>query len=215
MKNENFEEIISQLKLEKNKWLLFSDIDSIILKDGTGRYPNWRHLRFLIDDKNEIYIQHGKSEMYGARLSTLYSLSYDNSSISYNSGAIVLPDEINGRFRQPASGDIIRVGYGKNPCIYETLISSIVHGYNGCIIKLVAPIPKMNDDEYRFSFYDPKIYDSKSCIHGTEEEGIYMKFIPNSGKTHKIYGVFHEKINIKEISEINLKLKTDKTYSLK
>ena len=214
MKNENFEEIVNQLKLEKNKWISFSDIDSIILNNGRGVYPNWRHLRFLINDRNEIYIQHGKSEMYGARLSTLYSIAYDNSSISYSGGAIVLPD-INGNFRAPESGDIIRVGYRKAPCFYETVISSVVYGYNGCIIKLIMPIPKTPDNEFRFSFYDPKIYNEKDCIHGTEEEGIYMKFIPNSGKTNKLYGIFHEKINIKEISEINLKLKTNKTYSLK
>ena len=59
MDKDKFEKLINELEFERNKWLDFSEIDTILLKNGRGIYPDWRHMRFMINDKNEILIKHG------------------------------------------------------------------------------------------------------------------------------------------------------------
>ena len=187
MTNEKYEEIIENLKLEKYKWITLTEFDSIVLSNGVGIYPNWQHMRFLLSD-NEIIVKHGSSEPYGARLGYRFSLAIDGSSIQFPADSIVAPSNYYTNFRKPQAGDIIRTTSGINKIVSECMISNVCNAYNGFSIDVVNPIKFPKDG--RLSFYDPKQYDEKTCIHGTEAEGIYMKFKENDGKNKK-YGIQH------------------------
>ena len=214
MTKERFEEIITNLKLEKNKWITLGEIESIIFSDGTGIYPNWKHIRFLITDGNEILVRHGDSEPYGARLNYIFSLSTDGCSLSFPPGNVVAQSEYYSNFRIPKSGDIIRSTIGTEKCLSESIVSSVLNAGNMCLISTINPI--VMNKESRLSFYDPSEYDADICMHSTESEGIYMKFHPNcNGKKDKKFGIYHDIIKIKNIAEINLKLFVKlKTYKL-
>lgn len=213
MTKERFNEIITNLKFEKNKWYTFSEIDSIFLEDGRGIYPNWMHMRFLINEKDEILIQHGNSKPYGARLSTNLRFLIGYRAMQFHPSSFIIPTKYYTEFRYPKSGDVLIVSNGKNSIINEAIITSI--SVNPGLITIDLTNPIIVNQECNFSFFDPSQYEEDKCIHGTEEEGIYMKFFPNSGKNYKNFGVFHEIIKIKNIKEINLRLYVkDKKYRL-
>lgn len=211
MEKEKFEEVIENLKLERYKWQYLNEFDSIEMKDGKGFYSDWKHLRFLIGDKF-IFVKHGISEPYGARLSYIFNISYDGTTVSFPPGNPVLPSDYYGEFRAPKQGDIIRSTISTTNILSESLITEVYNSGNSFIIKVLNPI-KMNK-ESKLSFYDPTVYDKELCMHSSEVEGIYMKFKENPGKKSK-YGIFHEIIKIKNIKSINLKLSVkQKTYKI-
>jgi len=221
LEKNKFEEIIKKLKYDKDKWLLFHEIDNIILFDGRGAYPNWKYLKFLISgEKEKILIKHGQIKPYGARLNGLLYLSGDLKSLTFsrtNMGINIESSSFyNEWFRQPRIGDYIRatdgtIVYGESP------IMDIVHTSNSIILILALPLNVPINA--RVSFYDYSVLssDRENCIHSTFHEGIYMHFIANEGKIDKKIGIYHEEIRIKDIKEINLKIGKDyfnKTYKL-
>lgn len=211
MKKEKYEEILNNLELPKEKWLTLTEFSSIILNNGIGIYPNWLHMRFLLLD-NEIIIKYGESQPYGARLGNRFLISNDLLSIQFPPESIIAPSVYYSTFRAPKSGDIIRSTIGTEKVISESVVENSYNGSNTFLIEVSSPIklPK----EARLSFYDPKEYNIGTCIHGTEAEGIFMKFKENNGKSKK-YGIQHQIIKIKEIQEINLKLSIrNKTYKI-
>jgi hypothetical protein len=222
MEKSNFEEIITKLNYPKNKWLFFHEIESLFLKSGKGIYPNWKHLKFLVKDDNNILVKHGRVKPYGARLSGLIYVSGDFTSMTFTTTERGIPIENSSFygevFRQPKPGDIIRTSEGVTNIIGESHIKAIKPQLNSIIVDLWSPI-KINKNS-RISFFDPNISAAKSddCIHGTISEGIFMLFIPNEIKSpNKKYGIFHEEIKWKDIKEINLtvgKEYFDKTYKL-
>lgn len=219
MEKEKFEEIITKLKYEKNKWITLHEIDSILLSNGRGLYPNWKYLKFLIAD-GKMFIKHGKVEAYGARLSTPNSVAGDYSYITFprsKEGLRIQPSQFYGEgFRQPKFGDMLRITEGMEKVYGERIITEVAITMNAAIVKLSTPIRFPNTG--RISFYDPTILnDAENCIHSTMDEGIYMHFIPNEGRVHKEFGSYHEVIRIKNIKEINLKVGKEyfnKTYKL-
>jgi len=211
MTNENAEKIFSNLKIKKDIWKNFCEIDSIIMKNGVGYYPNWKHLRFLYTGK-EILIKHGDSLPYGARLTTSYGLSEDRLEVSFTPGQIVIPSEYYSDFRLPRFGDIIRSSETAFKVLSESIIMDVKFYANTTQIKLATPIFFSNYS--KLSFYDPNEYKKETAMHATEVEGIYMNFKERKGKSYKNFGSYHEKIKIKDISEINLKLSNKKVYKL-
>ena len=210
MTKEKYEEIIKNLNLEKNKWQTLTEIESIVLNDGIGIYPNWVHMRFLLTD-NEILIKHGSSVPYGSRLSCRFAISPNNMSLSFPPESVIVNSEFAVPFRKPKPGDILRATKGEK-VLCECLVSKVMNVMNGFYIDLSNPLRFSNDA--RLSFYDPGMYSENDCIHGTEIEGIYLKFTENHGKEKK-FGIQHESIKIKEIKEINLKLlRHNKTYKI-
>lgn len=212
MKKERFEEILFNLKIEREKWLTLTEIESIVLDNGRGIYPDWIHIRFLITKNNEIIIKYGNSEPYGCRLASRYSISYNNMSLSFPPENVIANSSYCKEFRLPKKGDIIRSTVGCFKILSESVISGVQAAGNTFYIDLLNPI-KYNSESH-LSFYDPKEYELENCIHGNEVEGIYTKFQENNGKNKK-FGIQHEIIKIKNIKEINLKLlKHNKTYKL-
>lgn len=212
MRKEQFNEIIEDLKIEKNKWLTLGEVESILLSDGRGIYPNWRHMRFKFTD-DSILIKHGDSFPYGARLGNIFNINNDMKQISFPPSSIIAPSEFYSDFRLPKSGDIVRFTNGASTLLSECLVENVLMTSNVFVIKLVnrANIGK----DFRISFYDPQEYDKDICMHSSEVEGIYMKFSENDGKQRKS-GIFHETIKCKEISEIMLKLAyKNKTYTIR
>lgn len=212
MNKERFEEIIENLKLEREKWLTLTEIDSIVLNDGRGIYPNWVHMRFLITKENNIVIKHGSSEPYGTRFANRFSISPDCISLAFPPEAVISEIYYGGQFRLPREGDIIRSTVGCFKVLSESMITKVYNTANTFYIDVTNPI-KIKPDSH-LSFYDPKEFNQDSCVHASEVEGIYLKFQENNGKNKK-YGVQHETIKVKQIKEINLKLsKLNKTYKL-
>lgn len=210
MKKENFIEFLKNAKIEKDKWTTLPEVESIVLSSGRGIYPNWKHLRFKVYD-DIIFVQHGDSEPYGARLGNMFSLSGDKTKISFPPSSILA--EVNYPFRQPVVGDILRVTNGKNNLTSEAMIVNVLKASNCTVYTLSNPINATND--FRLSFYDPTQYEEHSCMHSSEIEGFYMKFTANQGKERKT-GIFHELIKVKDISEIKIKLGIkNKTYTVK
>lgn len=211
MKKEQFSEIIQNLKYEENEWLTLSEIDSIVLNDGRGIYPNWKHMRFKVF-QDHILIQHGDSVPYGGRLGTMFNVSNDRLQISFPPGSILVPTDYYSEYRNPKAGDILRLTNGHD-VFSESLVQEVLPMANAFIIKLVNPIKLAK--EFRVSFYDPSEYEPKLCMHSSEVEGLYMKFQVNNGKEKK-QGIFHEIIKVKEIAEIKLKLSVkNKTYTIR
>jgi hypothetical protein len=220
MEKLKFEEIISKLGYQKNKWLFFHEIDSILLNSGKGFYPNWKYLKFLIDSNNKIYIRHGHVKPYGARLNGLISISGDYTMLTFSKTERGIPIEsssfYNEWFRQPKAGDIIRITENLTISHGESIIKDIIPSMNSVIIRIWSPInfPKNS----KLSFYDPSVLnDIDNCIHSSIYEGIYMHFEPNETKKKNKFGIFHDEIKIKDIKEINLKIGKEyfnKTYKL-
>lgn len=214
MEITKFEELLTELKISKNKWVEFDEIDSIILKNGVGFYPNWKNLRFKIKNSNEILVAHGTSVPYGARLSLIVNLSYNLQNIYIERKEVVPPTQYYESFRLPKVGDILRTSNGQT--IDEDIIMDVKSSFNQFEICLAKPLKFQQG--MRYSFYDPKEYDPEFCMHGTSVEGIYMKFTPNSGKMCKKNGIYHQIIKVKDISCINLKINSknkNKTYSVR
>lgn len=220
MQKEKFEEIVNKLKYEKNKWLLFHEIDNIVLESGRGFYPNWKHLKFLIAD-DRIIVKHGQVKPYGARLNGLMYISGDHKTLTFsrtNEGINIESSSFyNEWFRQPKVGDYIRITEGMELTHGESPIMDVIYNINSVMIVLALPIKVPLSA--RVSFYDYSVLasDRENCIHSTFQEGIYMHFIPNQAKPDKKYGIFHEEMKIKEIKEINLKVGKEffnKTYKL-
>lgn len=213
MKNEKFKEIVEKLNLEREQWIKLSEISSIILSDGRGVYPNWCYMRFLISDKDELFIRYGESTPYGARLNTHFSRNYDNSAFLFPVNPV--PNtQYYENYRLPTTNDILRAS-DNGELIDEVGIREVQHAYNGLMITPLRPLRLV--ERFALSFYDPFQYDGKSCMHSDEIDGIYMKFKENPGRLHKKYGVYQEIIRPKEISSINLKLglyNIFKTYKL-
>lgn len=211
MTYERFNEILENLKLEKFKWLdLTGEIESLVLKNNIGIYPNWKHHRFLITDKS-ILVKHGDSVPYGARLSNIFTISADFTGITFP-GKLIVPTPFYNDFRIPKRGDILCASYDKDTVYSCVIVEEVINAMNGTFIKLSQPL-KIGK-EFHLSFYDPLEYLPDICMHGEYYEGIYMKFLERPGKKSK-YGVFHETIKIKNIQEINLKLSAKlKTYKL-
>lgn len=210
MKKEQFKEIIEELNLHKFEWLQLNEIDSFVLSNGRGVYPNWKHLRFQILD-DSIFVQHGDSVPYGGRLGNVFSISSDNRQIAFPPGSVLADTPY--QFRLPRVGDIVCAtdGHKKSPK-FSAMIINIINASNQFVIQLSNPVIPSND--FRLSFYDPAEVEENICMHSTEVEGLYMKFSPNYGKPKK-YGIKHEVIKIKDIKEIKLKLASQKIYTIK
>ena len=212
MKKEVFENFLANAKIEKNKWTSLPEIDSIVLDDGRGIYSNWMHLRFYITD-NEIFIVHGLSEPYGARLSTRFKYSYNFMEVSFDPSNVVLKSSYYGNFRYPKAGDFLVSSDGTGNVLSTSMITETDMFINSFSIKVSNPIK--DTPTSKLNFYDPNEYNANLCIHGNIEEGIYMKFKENNGKHKKDFGKYHEVIKVKNIAEINLKLAVaNKTYKV-
>lgn len=207
MKQERFKEIFEKLEIPHNKWINLSEIAYILLNDGRGIIPNWQYLKFLIDDKENIFIKHGTSEPYGAKLSRLFSPSFDMRDISFPPGKTVIPTKFYSSFREPKSGDII-VAVSNEKIIDYSVIDSIMKMGNLTSISLMAPLKNcINRNDFLLSFYDPGEYVSDTFhMHSEEEVGIFMKFVENQGKEKKNIGCYEEIIKPKQIKEIELKV---------
>lgn len=213
MKKEKFLEIKENLKIKDGEWTVLNDIDAIILDDGVGIYPNWNHLRFLFDG-DTIFIKHGLSEPYGARLTNTFNLSSNMLTISMPPGDVVIPTSFYNSFRLPKEGDILRSTVGTQKVLSESLVKDCKVFNNSTVIHLVNPV-KMTQESH-LSFYDPGKFNKENCIHSSIVEGIYMKFKENENGRKSKFGAFHETIKGKSIQEIHLKLSTkQKTYTLK
>jgi hypothetical protein len=221
MEKEKFEEIVSKLNYEREKWLMLHEIDSIILSSGRGLYPSWKNTRYLITKDNKILVKHGKVEPYGARMSGLIFMSGDFMSMTFNlsSQGILIESSsfYNGSFRQPKMGDVVRASENLITVYGQSHIKAVRYTLNSVVIDLWEPlnVPKSG----KLSFYDPTVYSSDvdNCIHATIYEGIYMHFISNESKKKSKYGLFHEEVKIKDIKEINLTVGKEfynKTYKL-
>lgn len=210
MKKEKFEEFLVNAKIEKNKWIKLDEVESIVLSSGKGIYPNWRHLRFLITN-NEILIQHGNSFPYGGRLQLNYTISYDHMTVNFAPGDLYVPSIYAKSFREPKIGDtLVSINtYGKIDS--ECIIMNVKKYMNLTSLDLASPIMAKNGS--KLAFYDPSEYNKELCSHGDIADGIYMKFKENEGKVKKL-GIYHEKIKISDIKEINLNLKCEKTYKV-
>jgi hypothetical protein len=222
MLKEKFEEIVSKLKYERNKWHIFHEIEGIVLNSGRGIYPNWKHTRFLISNDGKLYINYGDVKPYGARLSGLLYASGDYTALTFTMTDKGIPIENSNYygewFRQPKVGDYIRVTEGLNKVVGESMIRDIKPSLNSIIVDMWLPIKGSNKS--RISFYDPKMLNDNRdrAVHGTMEEGIYVIFEPYTfGYKTKQFGNYHEEIKIKDIREINLRVGSDyynKTYKL-
>lgn len=213
MKSEKLNEIRGQLDIPTGKWCTLYDVDSILLKDGKGIYPNYKFLRFLFTE-NEIFIKHGKSIPYGARLSTKFSISSTRNIISFQYGPLISSVPYHDDFRYPKSGDILVVTDTSGNVVSEALIDSVINGMNGVMITLISPINIKND--ILLSFYDPLLYNKDLCVHGAIDIGVYLKFSENeNGINHKKYGRYHEIIKDKNIISFDLKLISKKTFTTK
>lgn len=203
-----FEEIIHKLELKKEEWMDLDEIESIVLKDGRGIYPNWKYLRFLIKPDLTMLIQHGKCEPYGDRLASEFIVSYDRKTFSFKRDNVL--SELSGfkPFRLPIIGDFICSTDG-DKLISEAVIVNVVNSSNMFIIDTSMPLKPG-----RLSFYSAT---NRSWLdmHSTHIEGKYMKFCHNDGKTDKKYGFYNEVIKFKEIKEINLKIGSKKYKTFK
>lgn len=216
MKKEVFSKILSDLNIALNEWTDLYEIDGIILTNGRGIYPDWRHMRFLITDSYDILIRYGSSKPYGARLTNLFNISIDGQDIMLNT-ADLIPDSIfYPGFRYPQVGDILRYTRGKSLLNESPIISARVCA-NQTNISLGMPLTLRTKG--MLSFYDPLEYTSGTeCMHSNPIEGVYMKFTPNELNNVKRYGGYHESIRCKDISEVVLKVvskRFQKTYSVK
>ena len=196
MDKDKFEEVINELEFERNQWLDFSEIDTILLKNGRGIYPDWRHMRFMINNKNEILIKHGSSKPYGARMTSRYNVAVGGTSLQVAAQDFIPSTEYYDKFRMPKPGDIFRMTYaGKE--ISQAVITEVDGGSNCVIIDLGSPI----NMQYHgmISYFDPVEYDKETCMHSDPIEGVYMKFSENSSKKG-----FQEVIKLKNIDAIIL-----------
>lgn len=219
MEKEKFREIVSKLGYERDKWLTFQEIDSVITKSGKGFYPNWKFLKFMVTPDDRLLVKHGKSEPYGARLSGLSMVSSDSTMLYFRpseKGIQIESSPLYGEFRQPRVGDTVRVTEGLTVCHGESVVMEVKPTFNSVILVLSHPlnIPR----SARLSFYDTSVYaDRDNCVHSTMSEGIYMHFVPNRSKKRFRGSEFHEEIRFKDISEINLSVGREyfsKTYKL-
>lgn len=211
MTNEKLNEIKTQLGIDNKKWYTLYDVESISLKNGVGIYPNWKYMRFLFSE-NEIFIKHGNSKPYGARLITKFMISSTQRSISFPYGSLISSVSQHPDFREPKIGDILVASNSDGAILSECIIDKITRGMNGTTISLVNPIA-LNKD-ILLSFYDPSEYDPENCIHSSILQGVYMKFEENiAGQTNKKYGKYQEIIKNKNIVSFDLKLISKRTYS--
>jgi len=220
MEKEKFNEIITKIGYEREKWYSFHEIESIYLTSGKGFYPSWRHLRFLITKNDKILIKHGRSVPYGAKLNGLTMLSGDYTGLSFIPGDRGFQIEVSPYsegFRQPKVGDAVRVTEGSNKMYGESYIKDIKPSLNTIILFLWTPIqfPRTG----RVSYYDSQILssDKENCMHSTMQEGVYMNFKGNDSKKKYFGSSYHEEIKIKDIKEINLLIGKEyynKTYKL-
>lgn len=211
MKKEVFENFLNNAKIEKNKWISLPEVESIMLKGGIGIYPNWIHLRFYITD-SKIFIRHGSSTTYGARLSSRLRYSYNYTEVTFEPSSIVLSSRYCTNFRLPRAGDFLVSSDSPNHVLSTSMIIKVESFANAFTIKVSNPIK--DTPTSILSFYDPEEYDKDNCIHGTVEEVIYVKFSPNETKK-KSFGKYHEVIKVKNITEINLRLVVgNKTYKV-
>lgn len=212
MKNEKVNEIREQLKINKKEWTTLYDVDSILLRDGIGVYPNWKFTRFLFSE-NEIFIKHGTSEPYGGRLSPKFVISSTGRFMNFQYGPVLSPVSYHRDFRDPKAGDIVVFSDGST-IVGECLIKNIIYSSNGTVIEFVNAAPMRND--LLASFYDPKEYDESKCIHGNIFPGVYLKFTENqNGHFNKTFGRYHEVIKYKNIESFNLKLISKKIFNTK
>jgi hypothetical protein len=220
MEKEKFREIVSKLGYERDKWLTFQEIDSIVLKSGRGFYPSWKFLKFLITKEDRILVKHGLSEPYGARLSGLSMVSADATMLYFKPSATgmfqIEPSPVYGDFRQPRVGDAVRATEGLSVSHGESMVMEVKMSFNASILILshTLNVPKGS----RLSFYDTSVYsDRENCVHSTMSEGIYMHFVPNQSKRKFQGSFFHEEIKFRDIKEINLSVGREyynKTYKL-
>lgn len=216
MKREVFSKILTDLNIKTNEWTDLYEIEGIMLSNGRGIYPDWKHMRFMITDSMDILIRYGLSKPYGARLTGLFNISIDGMDLSLCTSDL-LPETIYySEYRYPHVGDIIRYTRGKT-VLNESPIMEVHVASNQTTIALGSPLTLRTKG--MLSFYDPLEYTGKTeCMHSNPIEGVYMKFSPNELNNTKKYGGYHELIKCKEISEVILKVvskKFQKTYSVK
>lgn len=208
MEKKNLEEIFKKLDIPYEKWIELDEIESIILNDGRGVYPDWRHVRFLIKPDLTIMVQHGKCEPYGDRLASEFVVSFDKKTFSFKRDNVL--SELNGfkPFREPIIGDFICSTDG-NKLLSEAVIINISKASNLFIITASQSLKPG-----RLSFYSASNRNWLD-MHSTHVEGKYMKFIRNNGRSDKNYGFYNEIIKPKEIKEINLQIGTKKQKTFK
>ena len=205
MKKEKLEEILSKLKIEKNKWSNLKEINSIILKNGRTISSDWEHTKFLINEKLEICLKHGTSKAYGARLPSNFLVSSNRKEISF-SNLKIESTKFYKTFRFPSFGDTINLSKEKGSFISSALVEKTQEFFNKTVIFLFNPLTHY---EGNLSYFETKeLTNYIDCMHSEEEQGIYMKFTPNEGKKDLKHGIIHEKIKIKDISFIDLKIGT-------
>jgi len=214
MKKFQLDDIISQLDIPRNKWLILNDFSAIILESGRGIYPNWEHIRFLITDKSEILIRYGESKAYGARLPFTFDYRPGSDFIEF-SGRLKIEDcKYYKDFRCPKQGDMIRITKMNGETLGEAMVTSTTDFMTTTLIKLSNPM--MFERGAGMSFYDPIVYATQeSPMHSSIVPGIYMGFTPNFSKVrNKRFGCCHELIRPKDIKEIHFMLKSDRVYKV-
>jgi hypothetical protein len=219
VEKEKFSEIVSKLGYEREKWLTFQEIDSIVTSSGRGFYPSWKFLKFMITKDDKILVRHGLSKPYGARLSGLNMVSGDMRSlyfISNSKGVQIESSPFYNEFRQPRVGDSIRATEGLSVCHGESMIVDVIGTMNSVILALSEPINMPRGS--RLSFYDTAVYsDRENCVHSSMNEGIYMHFSANRSKKRHRGQEFHEEIRVRDIVEVNLSVGREyysKTYKI-
>lgn len=210
MEREKFEKFLTNAKIEKYKWCQLEEIDSFVLNNGIGIYPNWKHLRFYISDK-EILVEHGTSVPYGGRLSSTHRFSYDYLDIAFMPNLIIQPSKYYQDLPEPKTGDIL-VSTDGDRVLSESIIMMVSKYTNETSIHVATSIK--NTSSSKISFYDPSKYDKALCNHNTVDEGIYMRFCPNQSKKVKDGLPYHDSFKIKDITEIHLSLKCNKIYKV-
>jgi len=210
MKREKFEEMISQLKYEKNKWLTLPDVSSIMLDSGVEIYPNPKRIKFFIKDEI-IYVRYGRLKPYGARINALISIASDYSAFTFARGPLGLQVDDSSfpgteKFRHPVAGDNIVFSNG-NTVYGEAAIKEIRGSINSVIVYTWNPIRIQAGA--KASYYDPNVLarSKQDCAHSTLGEGIFMKFESNQKSRKTTFGEYHQEIDISDIAEIKINKK--------
>lgn len=210
MKTERFNELMKNLKIPSNEWVLFDEIEAIVLNTGIGIYPNWVHQRFMYNKDGYIFLKCGDSEPYGGRLSSIFSLGIGGQTITFQKNNVLAQTGF-PLFRLPEPHDVLNVTQGRYVSLVESIILNVINSENNFSMDLSNPI--YLEPRCILSFYDPNQH-LRESVHGTISEGVYMNFIENPPyitRNSKV-GQYHKTIKVSDIAYINLKL--NKEYQI-